>query len=359
MDPRDKPLGVIEGFYGKAWDWGERRALAPFLADQGMDFYIYAPKSDAHLRRHWTQQWPSDHVERLAALCDTYKRAGLGFGIGLSPMGAAEMTPAALKAELKRATQRINEIGAHMVCVLFDDMRGDRPDLAAFQASIVAEIAEVSNAYKILLCPTYYSYDPVLTETFGAMPEDYLGELGLMVDRNVEIFWTGEKVRSEKYSATHLHDVAQILGRRPFLWANHLANDGAATAPFLPLMTKLTRADLANDFTAGCALNPMNEAWLARVPLAMSAFVARRGAEPRDAQQRFLDAARAECGERLAQTISEDRTLFQEEGLDALGEEKRAELAEKYRSFRNSAYAREIVRFLEGGYAFDPACLTE
>jgi hyaluronoglucosaminidase len=358
MDPQDKPLGVIEGFFGKAWEWSDRRALAPFLADHGYDFYIYAPKSDAHLRRRWTQQWPSQHVDELAALCDTFKRAGLGFGIGLSPMGAGDLAPGVLKAELKRAVQRVNEIGAHMLCVLFDDMRGDRANLAAFQASLVAEIAEASTALKILFCPTYYSFDPILPQTFGAMPDSYLSDLGLMLDREIDIFWTGEKVRSESYPPEHLKEVTELLGRQPFLWDNHLANDGAQSSQTLPLLSPLTRADLASEGTAGCAINPPNQPWLARLPLAMSAFAGRRGAagEP---SARFLAAARAECGERLAQTLFEDLPPLQDQGLEAMGEETRAALLEKYRTFKGSAFAREIVRFLEGAYAFDPACLTE
>ena len=46
-------LGVIEGFFGRPWPHRERLAAVAFLAKAGYDFYLYAPKADARLRRHW------------------------------------------------------------------------------------------------------------------------------------------------------------------------------------------------------------------------------------------------------------------------------------------------------------------
>ena len=47
--------GVIEGFFGRSWDWPARHSCADFLRHHGYQFYIYAPKSDPYLRRRWRE----------------------------------------------------------------------------------------------------------------------------------------------------------------------------------------------------------------------------------------------------------------------------------------------------------------
>jgi hyaluronoglucosaminidase len=45
--------GVIEGFFGRPWDWSARHMGIDFLRDYGYQFYVYAPKADPFLRRRW------------------------------------------------------------------------------------------------------------------------------------------------------------------------------------------------------------------------------------------------------------------------------------------------------------------
>jgi len=49
---------------------------------------------------------------------------------------------------------------------------------------------------------------------------------------------------------------------------------------------------------------------------------------------------------------------LQHEGLSALSGARLAQMRARYTAFR-SPYAQEIVDWLKGGYAFDPACLTD
>ena len=46
-------LGVVEGFFGRPWPMGDRRAHAGFLKSSGFDTYVYAPKNDPLLRKEW------------------------------------------------------------------------------------------------------------------------------------------------------------------------------------------------------------------------------------------------------------------------------------------------------------------
>ncbi|HLL82970.1 MAG TPA: beta-N-acetylglucosaminidase domain-containing protein, partial [Longimicrobium sp.] len=82
MEPE---LGIIEGFYGKPWTWEERAATVEFLAPHGYRFFMYAPKADTFLRRRWQEEYPAESARGLVSLADACRRAGVRFGVGLSP----------------------------------------------------------------------------------------------------------------------------------------------------------------------------------------------------------------------------------------------------------------------------------
>ena len=79
--------GVIEGFYGRTWSWPARERMVSFLAEQGLDAYVYAPKADRWLRRAWRESHPEAEFAALSALREHCRQRGVRFGIGLSPWG--------------------------------------------------------------------------------------------------------------------------------------------------------------------------------------------------------------------------------------------------------------------------------
>src|SRR5450631_1362278 len=81
----DIKAGVIEGFFGKPWNWQSRLSGADFLRDSGFQFYIYAPKSESFLRRRWREPIPLETLQHLSTLGARYRQSGIAFGIGLTP----------------------------------------------------------------------------------------------------------------------------------------------------------------------------------------------------------------------------------------------------------------------------------
>src|SRR5688500_2121323 len=79
------PLGLIEGFFGRPWRWGERRAAITALASHGYRFYLYAPKSDPYLRRRWQEPYPETEFEEIKLFSRLCRNEGVRFGIVLSP----------------------------------------------------------------------------------------------------------------------------------------------------------------------------------------------------------------------------------------------------------------------------------
>lgn len=355
---RSTSLGIIEGFFGKAWSWQDRQDYAEFLKAQSYNFYIYAPKNDRHLRMNWQQDWPTETRAQLTQLRETYGTAGIHFGIGLSPHEIYRDASRDQREQLRKRVRQLNQLAPDILCILFDDMRGDIPQLANIQIDIAHEAAELTCAKRLIFCPTYYSFDPVLEKVFGTMPEDYWQTFARRLDPAIDIFWTGEKVCSARYSIDHLDTVTSLLGRQPFLWDNYPVNDGAVKSQLLQLRAFDQSHSQLEGHLSGHAVNPMNQPWLSKIPLA-SLPRAYDDAQAYNPESVFQEMITTLCGPALAEQLREDITQFQDKGLNQLSAEEQARLRHTYAQFPDNPYAQEILAWLNGGYAFDPACLTE
>lgn len=350
--------GIIEGFFGRSWSWEQRAGYAKFLALNAYNFYIYAPKSDKNLRMHWQQDWNFSDKQELQNLRKIYRDAHIQFGIGLSPHEIYLDQTRDQRQQLMQRIQQINVLEPDILCILFDDMRGDIPNLANIQIDIAHQAAEISNASKIIFCPTYYSFDPVLPKVFGKMPVNYWQTFAQHLDKKIDIFWTGEKVCSTNYSEAHLAEVSELIGRKPFLWDNYPVNDGAIKSNLLHLRAFDKSHSNLTDKIAGHAVNPMNQALLSQLAL-VSLEHAYTRKDKYDPEESFTQTTIALCGETLGLQLQRDIHLFQDVGLKNLSEEERNRLRNTYKTFLPNVYAQEIIDWLDGCYMFDPACLTE
>ncbi|MCZ6634796.1 MAG: beta-N-acetylglucosaminidase domain-containing protein [bacterium] len=349
--------GVIEGFYGRSWSWKIRKAYADFLKANGFGFYIYAPKADAYLRRKWRESWPESQAKNLMRLASVYADKGVAWGIGFSPFEIYLRFDGPARQALEEKVRAINRFNPDILCVLLDDMKGDVPRLAETQAEVFQHIADLSTARRFILCPTYYTFDPILERIFGDMPEGYWSELGKRIDPAADIFWTGPRVCSTEYPERHLKDVADRLGRKPFIWDNYPVNDSEKMSRFLRLGAFENRPHQMSEWTAGHAVNPMNQAWLSQIPLKTlhASYTLKEGYLP---GQAFVDAVESLCPPEFARELLDDAPVFQDRGLEGIDEKRKGELVEKYESLP-SPYSEEIVDWLKGAYEFDPDCLTD
>jgi hypothetical protein len=341
------PLGLIEGFYGKAWTWAEREDQARFLKGAGYSFYIYAPKADAYLRRRWLEDHPQAEADGLAKLAARCAELGLSFGVGLSPYEAYRDFGEEAKAALARKLAFFDSIGVAELAILFDDMKGDQPDLAGVQIEMAHWAAERTKAGRLIVCPTVYTDDPLLQRVFGATPPAYLDELGAGLDPKIEVFWTGEEVCSREYSPGHLDRIAARLRRKPMLWDNYPVNDGERMSPFLYIQAFTGRPASIGAHISRHAVNPSLQPTLFRIPALTLAESYRLG-EAYEYGQAFDRAAEAVLGAELATLLRRHLNLFQEYGLFRLTEEA-PRLKARYEPFDHPA-AREVIAFLDGAY---------
>jgi len=338
-------LGLIEGFFGRPWSWTDRREAVRFLAPHGFRFYLYAPKADAFLRRRWQEPYPEAELAELAAFRDACRAEGVRFGIGLSPFELHLHPERGWRDRLAAKLAELAQLKPDDLALLFDDMRGDVPDLAERQAAIVHFAAERGLADRIFCCPSYYSDDPILDAAFGERPPFYLAQLGRLLDPAIRIFWTGEEVCSREFTCGHLARVAEQLRRKPTLWDNYPVNDGARMSQHLHLRAFTGRPASIAGQIAGHFINPASQPLLSRIPALTLAESYAKG----DAYQygaAFDRAARAVLGEELAARVARDLIALQDRGLDRLAE-RRAMLRTRYAAFDHPA-AREILAWLDG-----------
>jgi hypothetical protein len=319
-----------------------------YLAPHGYHFYLYAPKADAYLRRRWQENHPPEAAARLAELARRCRSLGVRFGIGLSPFEIYLDFGAAARAALERKLGFCAELGVEDLAILFDDMRGDTPDLADRQLEIMHWIGERAAAARLFVCPTYYTDDPVLDRIFGARPAQYLERLGAELDPRVQIFWTGEEVCAREISVGHLRRVSELLGRKPFLWDNYPVNDGQRMSRYLHLRGFTGRPAAIAEHIAGHAINPALQPVLTRIPALTLAESYRAGADYSYGDA-FRRAAVEVLGPELGAQLRADLLMLQDVGLDRLGE-KGDELRERYQRYDHDG-AREILAWLAGVYA--------
>jgi len=344
MEPE---LGIIEGFYGKPWTWEERAATVEFLAPHGYRFFLYAPKADTFLRRRWQEEYPEESARGLATLADACRRAGVRFGVGLSPYEIFRDFDTTAHEALARKLALFDELGVQDLAILFDDMPGDLPDLAARQVEIVHWAAERTRADRLLACPSYYSDDPVLDRAFGRRPDRYLEQLGAALDPSIEVFWTGEEVCSREITPGHLERVAEQLRRKPFLWDNYPVNDGPRMSQYLHLRAFTGRPATLRGHVAAHGINPALQPTLSLIP-ALTLPECYRLGDAYAYGEAFRTAAMAVLGASLGTRVWEDVLVLQNVGLDRL-EEKEAALRERYGSEEHPG-AREIIAWLDGAY---------
>lgn len=339
-------LGVIEGYYGKPWTWPERTDTMRFLSAYGFEFYLFAPKADPYLRRRWRELHPDAEARQLLSLARACRAQGVRFGVGLSPTRLhVDFGPPAQEA-LARKLDSLSALEIDFLALLFDDMRGDLADLARHQVEIVHWVAERFSK-DLVMCPSYYTDDPVLDRVFGERPPGYIEDLGRGIDPSIQIFWTGEEVCAREISVGHIDRVSEQLRRKPFLWDNYPVNDGERMSQFLHVRAFTGRSSALSGRLAAHGMNPALQPVLTRIP-ALTLSDVYKEKERYQYGAAFKAAAATVLGADLGQRVYEDALMLQDIGLDRLGD-KADHLRARYASDDHPG-AREIIAWLDGGY---------
>ena len=343
-------LGVIEGYFGRPWRHEDRKRVLTRLRELSFTFVHYAPKADAFLRRRWREPLPDAALAELSDLSAHCRSLGLRFGVGLSPYELYRDFSGEARQRFIEKVRSLDAIGIEDLAILFDDTRGDVPDLAAREAEIVHAAMAHTRASRVLMCPTYYSDDHMLDIVFGRRPTGYLDDLGRQLDPKVGVYWTGEEICTREFGTAHLARVAEQLQRKPTLWDNYPVNDGPRMSRFLHLRAFTGRPSTIGPHVAAHAINPALQPHLSLIPAATLVAGYREGAGYAY-MKAFREAARAQAGDELAAMLEADLHALQDRGIELLGDD-RSRLRARYAAI-DHPMAAEVLGWLDGADTVD------
>ncbi|UJR24030.1 hypothetical protein I4U23_026995 [Adineta vaga] len=231
MKTNDFICGVIEGYYGRPWSFNQRKTLFEYCLKFGLNTYVYAPKDDAKHRSRWRDLYSYEESIELNQLILVAKRYGIKFVYALSPgLDMIYSSEKDLNA-LKRKFDQLSNCGCEHWALLFDDIENemssqDQTHFTSFahaQVTVTNEIYEYLNKPNLLLfCPTQYCSrmaKPSLETS------SYLQTIGNGLHPDIDIFWTGPKIVSQRITVSHILSVNNVLQRRVTIWDNLNAND--------------------------------------------------------------------------------------------------------------------------------------
>lgn len=226
--------GTIEGFYGQPWSQTERFELFDWMADWGLNTYLYAPKDDLRHRAIWREPYTPKEAGSLAVVIRACAERGIRFIFGLGPGLDIRFSSETDLHAIRIRFKQLIELGCRDFALLFDDIpaRMDPEDRKRWNSFASAQ-SHIANAVftwsrplspegRFLFCPTPYCARMAKTGLGGA---DYLAVLGHELLPEIDVFWTGPEIISREITVDHARELQQVLRRKPLIWDNLHAND--------------------------------------------------------------------------------------------------------------------------------------
>ena len=291
-------VGVIEGFYGPPWSAAQRRQLFDWMAQWGLNTYLYAPKDDLKHRAIWREPYSAAEAATLGELIRAADQRGVRFIYAISPGLDIRYGEEAELALLQKRFEQMLALGCRNFALLLDDLPdragADGRDQHGSYASAHCHLAnslfrwtrEQSPNALFLFCPTPYC---------GRMAEgglggdEYLSTVGLELEPDIDVLWTGPEIISREITLAHVRELRKVLRRKPVIWDNLHANDYDGCRFFCGPYAG--RSPRLREEVRGLLSNPNCEFPLNYVPLRTLADFA-QSAEHWDARQAWLNAMR-------------------------------------------------------------------
>ena len=282
--PEALPPGAAPGFKirgTKGWAWTPEQYLAeiPFIAEIKMNFLMNCYISMFDIEHHkkwydgeanrWWEEFPATKKAAYEKVVRSAQEHGLQFCFSMNPNLFSKRMVNDQSREnvdlLFKHYQWMQGLGVKWFNLALDDAVGGIN--AATQAKVANDLFHrlrmADPEAQFIFCPTYYWGD-------GTLPKQkpYLEELARSLDKDIYVFWTGERVVG-RVTCKAAETFRGIVGHRVILWDNYPVNDGQATMHLGPLVDR--DADLC-EVLDGYMSNPMREQnEMNRIPLATCA----------------------------------------------------------------------------------------
>ena len=262
--------GVIEGFYGQPWTHVERIDMINFLQKAELNTYFLAPKDEPGHRRSWQDPRPDSELIKLRELVSHATSRGITFGTAVSPGQTIIYSDSAELSALKGRLTQYLELGINLVGVFFDDIPNDfqsESDAKAFTSFAQAH-AVLGNQLQEWLEKEYPSAQLVICPTVyrGTGYEDYLVEIGKLLNSKVHLLWTGIQICSYRLDVRDALIFQESAKRKPLYWDNYPVND-VAMVHELHIGPLRARESGLVSHSEGLLANPMTQAEASKIAL--------------------------------------------------------------------------------------------
>jgi len=261
--------GIVEGFYGRPWDWQERKDLLTAMTGK-YNLYIYAPKEDNYHRDLWRETYPEAFMNLFEELVTFGKERAIDISLALSPgLSLIHSDEKDLNIVCDKF-MRFADRGVTTFCLFFDDIPetlihpADKERFSSladgqsyFTNKVYERLINKIPNFRFIMCPTLY---------FGEEVNEYHHELGQKLFQDIEIMWTGPKVCSEKLETSEAKMISGVFKRPVLYWDNYPVND-SAMAPELHIGPYMGRDGDLYRHSSGIVLNPMSRAYASMISL--------------------------------------------------------------------------------------------
>lgn len=268
----------------KGYDWTPEQCLEeiPVLKEFGMNFFapcylsffekhdrdISSMKDLSGLNKWWR---PFTEEERCAwaAVVKECRKDGIAFCFGMNPM-LYSPRPLSVGSEEDYAVLLdkylwFQNLGVKWFYLALDDLELEgQAEIAAghfhFVNRLYSDLKQNDPGCSFIFCPTWYRGKDV----DNPVRRPYLDAMADILDQDVFVFWTGEKVVSTTISAADVRKYKTVVRHRIILWDNYPVNDFNNTLYLGPLTGR--DAEICQELY-GMMSNPMRDPRLNRLPL--------------------------------------------------------------------------------------------
>ena len=252
--------GLVEGYYGNPYSKENRMGLFELFGRQKMNIYIYGPKDDAYHKSKWREKYPTELAAQITEYVNTAKANKVEFVWAIHP-GEDIQWNETDRANIVNKLKAMCELGVRTFAVFWDDLWNDDGTHGDEQAELMNYIAQQLKASypdirPMIICPTQYNR--------GWANSVYLPALGSIMDKDINIMWTGNSV-VDMINKSDMTWINGQIDRKAYIWLNYPVNDYCIDH-LLMGPTYGNDLDIA-DMMSGFVSNPMEYAEASKVSL--------------------------------------------------------------------------------------------
>lgn len=252
--------GLVEGYYGNPYSEANRMGLFDFFGRQKMNVYIYGPKDDAYHKSKWREEYPAAQAAKITEYVNAAKANKVEFVWAIHP-GEDIQWNQTDRDNIVNKLKAMCKLGVRTFAVFWDDLWNDDGTHGDEQAELMNYIAaelekEYPDVNPFIICPTQYNR--------GWANAVYLPALGEIMNKDINIMWTGNSV-VDMINKSDMTWINNQIKRNAYIWLNYPVSDYCIDH-LLMGPTYGNDIDIA-DMLSGFVANPMEYAEASKVSL--------------------------------------------------------------------------------------------